>query len=123
MQIVATFDNYEEMVAFARKIMKEEPGAAPTEKKAVLPEAGEPVEEKQVPAESPIPEEEKAAPDKPPKEEKHYTLVDVRAKLAELSKAGKKAQVQELIHSFGAEKLSQIGEEHYQAMMEKAGEL
>lgn len=114
MQIVATFDNYEEMVAFAGKIMKEE---APVEKKEkTLPKT----EEKQVPTETSIPKEEKT---EQPKEEKHYTLVDVRGKLAELTKAGKKAQVQELIRSFGVEKLSQIGEEHYPALMEKVGEL
>lgn len=117
MQIVATFDNYEEMVAFAGRIMKEE---APVKKTRVeeVPETAkeEPVEEKQAPVEKPVPAE-------PPKEEKHYTLVDVRGKLAELTKEGKKAQVQELIRSFGVEKLSQIGEEHYPALMEKAGEL
>ena len=118
MQIVATFDNYEEMVAFARKITKEEASVEPL-KDGALPKA----EEKQVSAGTSIPKEEKPVQTEPPKEEKRYTLVDVRGKLAELTKAGKKVQVQELIRSFGVEKLSQIGEEHYPALMEKAGEL
>ena len=56
-------------------------------------------------------------------DEKTYTLIEVRAKLADLNKAGKKAKVQELISSFGVERLSLIGEEHYAELMQKAGEL
>ena len=49
--------------------------------------------------------------------------MDVRTKLGQLSKAGKKTQVQELIKSFGVDKLSQIPEEKYGEVMEKAGGL
>lgn len=123
MQIVATFENYEEMVAFARKIMKEGASAEKPKEKEVLPKTEESVEKKQAPAKTSVPKEDKTVSAEPPKEERHYTLVDVRGKLAELSKAGKKEQVQELIRSFGVEKLSQIGEEHYPILMKKAGEL
>ena len=49
--------------------------------------------------------------------------MDVRGKLSELTKAGKKDKVQELIKSFGVDKLSQIPSDKYAEMMEKAGEL
>lgn len=54
---------------------------------------------------------------------KIYSLEDVRAKLADLNKSGKKAAVKNLIQSFGAEKLTAIPEEKYSELMEKAGEL
>ena len=47
----------------------------------------------------------------------------MRTALAKLNKEGKKAQVQELIKSFGADKLSQIPEDKYAEVMRKAGEL
>ena len=47
----------------------------------------------------------------------------VRRPDAKLNKEGKKAQVQELIKSFGADKLSQIPEDKYAEVMRKAGEL
>lgn len=52
-----------------------------------------------------------------------YTLVDIRGVLSTLTKAGKKTQVQELIKSFGVDKLSQIPEERYPEVMQKAGDL
>ena len=67
----------------------------------------------------PIKEPEKEP--EPVKEE--YTLVDVRGKLSELTKAGKKAKVQELIKSFGVDKLSQIPADKYAELMDKAGEI
>ena len=67
--------------------------------------------------------EEPATEEAPVAEEEAYTLVEVRAALARLSKEGKKEQVQELIQSFGADKLSQIPEEKYSEVMQKAGEL
>lgn len=58
-----------------------------------------------------------------PFEEKTYTLVEVRAELSKLMKAGKKEQVHELLKEFGAEKLTQVKEADYPAFMKKAGEL
>ena len=53
------------------------------------------------------------------KEEKLPTLEEVRAKLASLSKAGKQAQVRELITGFGVKKLSDIPREKYPELLEK----
>lgn len=47
------------------------------------------------------------------------TLEEVRAKLASLSKAGKQAQVRELITGFGVKKLSDIPREKYPELLEK----
>ncbi|WP_296969111.1 rRNA biogenesis protein rrp5 [Tepidanaerobacter sp. EBM-38] len=46
-------------------------------------------------------------------------LEEVRAKLASLSKAGKQAQVRELITGFGVKKLSDIPREKYPELLEK----
>ncbi len=90
----------------------------------------EPVEEteNEPAAESePAPAEETEPVNEPEKEpepvKEEYTLVDVRGKLSELTKAGKKAKVQELIKSFGVDKLSQIPADKYAEVMEKAGEI
>lgn len=102
MQISVQFESLEEMKGFAAQLVSAQ---APVG----LERTAEPVKE----------EEPKTAPS----EEVPYTLVDVRGKLGALTKAGKKAQVQELIQSFGVEKLSQIPEEKYSEVMQKAGEL
>lgn len=52
-----------------------------------------------------------------------YTLEEVRSKLADLSRAGKQAQVKALLGEFGANKLSEVKEEDYAALMKKAEEL
>lgn len=49
-----------------------------------------------------------------------YTLVQVRERLATLSRAGKQAQVKALLEKFGASKLSEVKEEDYAALMEEA---
>ena len=49
--------------------------------------------------------------------------MQVREKLAELQKSGKRAQVQELIVGFGVKKLTEIPEDKYSELMQKAGEL
>lgn len=51
------------------------------------------------------------------------TLEEVRAKLTELSRAGKRAEVNSLIKSYGASKLTDLSKEHYIDIMQKAGEL
>lgn len=52
-----------------------------------------------------------------------YTLVQVRERLSDLSRAGKQAQVKALIGQFGAAKLSDIKEKDYAALMKEAEEL
>ena len=77
----------------------------------------QPVQPAQVQA-APEPE-----PEAPQPELIAYSMTDVRGVLSNLTKAGKKAQVQELIRSFGVDKLSQIPEDRYPEVMQKAGEL
>lgn len=52
-----------------------------------------------------------------------FDLMAVRARLAELSKAGKADQVKALITSMNAAKLTDIPAERYAELMEKAGAL
>lgn len=47
----------------------------------------------------------------------------VRVKLAEVSQKGKQKELKDLITSFGAEKLSDIPEEKYAELLEKADDL
>jgi len=63
------------------------------------------------------------ADEKSATEEKNYTMEDVRAVLAALNKAWKRAEVKELLASFGVDKLSEIPKERYGEVMAKAGEL
>ena len=133
MTITATFDSIEEMEAFAKKLAgakhtvqpstdprkvstcvevqaEEEPqeAAAETRQETVAEEQQEAVAQDQ-----------ETARDEEPK----YTLEQVRAKLAELQKAGKRAEVKALLNSFGVSKLSEIPAEQYGALMVKAGEI
>ena len=63
---------------------------------------------------------EEQTPEAATKKEAVYTLVQVREKLASLSRAGKQTQVKALIEKFGATKLSEIKEEDYAALMQEA---
>lgn len=58
--------------------------------------------------------------DEPAEDGPTYTLVEVRARLAGLSQAGKQAQVKALIESFGAAKLTDIDPAKYAAVMKQA---
>lgn len=49
------------------------------------------------------------------------SMEDVRSKLAGLVQSGKQAEVKELLASFGATKLSDVPEERYAELLEKAG--
>lgn len=75
------------------------------------------------------PKVEAASPTEPepeaetPEEPESISLETVRAKLAELSKDGKAAQVKELISKFGCEKLTEIPESKYPDLMKAAEEL
>ena len=116
-QITVIFSSYEEMKDFANQILEE--GNAPKVEKATKVEEQAAKREEAVPYGQQIAEhfsEETVS-------ESTYTLLDVRTALAKLNKEGKKAQVQELIKSFGVDKLSQIPEEKYPEVMKKAGEL
>lgn len=53
----------------------------------------------------------------PVKEEPKITLEDVRARLAQLSREGKTAQVKALIQKYGANKLSEVNPDDYEALL------
>lgn len=53
-------------------------------------------------------------------ETKTIALEDVRAKLASLSQAGKQKQVKALIKKFGANKLTEVAIENYEALLKEA---
>lgn len=53
-------------------------------------------------------------------EEKHLTLEEVRAVLAEKSRAGHTAEVKELLNKHGADKLSEIDPAEYPALIADA---
>lgn len=53
----------------------------------------------------------------PVKEEPKISLEDVRAKLAALSRDGKTAQVKALIQKYGANKLSEVNPDDYEALL------
>lgn len=121
MKINVEFESLKEMIEFAEQLHipsgLEEfvKGPCKAKKASVENAVAEPDPEPDTePAEEPAEE---------PQKEETYTLVDVRGKLSELTKAGKKDKVQELIKSFGVDKLSQIPSDKYAEMMEKAGEL
>lgn len=111
MGITVEFKDFNEMVAFA-KVLLAGPAAPATEpakqevKKAVTQEA--PIEMEEAPA---------------AEETKAYTLEEVRAALAALTRAGKQKQVKELLTSFGAANLTSVKPEDYAALMDKAGAL
>lgn len=126
MQIVVTFEGLGEMRRFARELAGGSVGMAAVQQAAGAvaadavqeTEAQMEVEEVKTSAD-PV----SAVEDTADTDDKAYTLEDVRAALAALNKSGKKAEVQTLINSFGADKLSGIPAEKYGELMAKAGEL
>lgn len=126
MIINMTFDSYEEVVDFAKKIAAGQtvPEAA-KEIKTMPVKKSQPVKEGKKPAEAPVKEEavEETEAAAPAEEDKQYTLEDVRAALGALQKAGKKEQVREILQSFGAAKLPEVDPSDYPALMQKAGEM
>lgn len=72
---------------------------------------------------------EEAEPRKEPAKEAPVTaepalkLEDVRAALAEISRAGHTAEVRTLLQKFGGTKLSEIDPANYRALLAEAGEL
>ena len=113
--------------AFAPKVLNitpvvEEPPKNNRSKK--IPEkpaesaAPEPVKEEAKPEPALTPE---AAPVSEPVPEKpKFTLEEVRGKLAALSRSGKQPAVKKLIESFEVTKLTDIPEDRYAELMEKA---
>ncbi|HUM60284.1 MAG TPA: hypothetical protein PLA31_02390 [Clostridia bacterium] len=70
--------------------------------------------------------EEKSSPDEPKETapaETGPTLEEVRAVLAEISRAGKTSEMKALLSEFGASRLSDVDPGQYGALMEKAREV
>jgi hypothetical protein len=61
-----------------------------------------------------------ALPDRSPDKQPTVSLVEVRTKLGELSRAGYTAQVRDLIHKYGAERLGDIDPSYYEALLYEA---
>ena len=104
MKISVEFTSLEEMAEFASRF--------PNVKKNVVKMAQEKVEE--------TIEKVTNMTEETPKEEETYTLTEVRAKLAEIAKTDK-TKVAEILKSVGAAKLTDVKEEDYAAIMERAG--
>lgn len=113
MTITAVFESLEEMQGFAKKLIGEQSAVVVTAPVQVEPAVTSTLQGNKV-----IKEETTVAEETPT-----YKLEDVRAKLAELTKAGKRAEVQALIKSYGKEKLTEIDSSDYVDLMQKAGEL
>lgn len=131
MTITAVFDSLEDMIGFAGKLV----GNGSQEAVQTFLNGGEvyrpsensqeatqdkPMETEGHPSEA---QEEPEPVKELEKEGSTYTLVQVREKLGELQKAGKRAQVQELINGFGVKKLTEVPEDRYTELIQKAGEL
>ena len=140
MQIVVTFNDFEEMEAFAQKVLeKKQPLTAKelnesTKKTEAIINAAEAKEEaekkaKKEEAKKSSPKTEKPAEEAPaqsdePAEEPPFaedkkeapapgvTESQVKVRLSEKLKAGKKAEVKELFGKYGVEKLSELIEKH-----------
>lgn len=98
MTIDVSFEGFQEMMDFAKQM------AGKTEDKPLGKQAATALQQ---------PAEEAPAPEV-------YTMEDVRKKLLELNKAGKKDKVAELIKSFGVDKFPQVPPEKYGELMAKA---
>lgn len=79
------------------------------------PKAEKPAAQKKKPAAKPV--EEKQPDAAPETEEPAISLTDVRAVALKLSKAGQQAKLKEIFAKYDAEKLSDISEENYPALM------
>lgn len=69
--------------------------------------------EKDEPKETPTTEQ-------PTLETKTVTFVEIRSRLAEISRAGHTAEIKELLQKFGAGKLSEVKESDYTALLTEA---
>lgn len=125
MTITATFGSVEEMQEFAALMAGRtdvQTGARQPEEKKLTKSQKKPEPEETV-QQTPDTESDAAPAVEAEQEETAYTLEEVRAKLAGLQKAGKRAEVKELLSSFGVSKLSELPAARYADLMVKAGEI
>ncbi len=59
-------------------------------------------------------------PEKSSTPEKKISITEVRAVMAEKSRAGKTQEIKQLLKEFGADKLSSVSEEQYEELMKRA---
>ncbi len=71
---------------------------------------------------NPEKDEPKEAPptEPPPHKTKVVTFVELRSRLAEISRSGHTAEIKGLLQKFGAEKLSDVAEADYAALLTEA---
>ena len=110
--LVKAADLVEKLIPLIRTIGEGMLGAAEEPKKVTTKS-----KTKALPAPEPEVVEAPAPADEPAKE---YTLEDVRAALAEKSRAGKTDEVKALISKYGADRLSSIDPSNYAALMADA---
>ena len=114
MRIDASFDSFEEMMEFARDIAGsklQEPSAISDN---MIQEAIQNIE-----IFEPEPKETTPAPDPAPALQPSLTIVEVRSKLADLRRNGKRDEIKDLLKKFGADKLTEVPEDKYPELMEK----
>lgn len=116
MSITVQFKDYEEMVAFAQVLLKGN-RTEPSEGKEAIKKLEPMNAPDQVTESLPIGEEEAPVEE----ETKTYTLEEVRAAMAELTRKGKAKDVKTLLISVGAKNLSSVDPKDYATLMEKAG--
>lgn len=125
MKIEAQFDSIEEMMGFAIKLV-----GGTTAAEAIRVSKVKNVKEERTPSEDeksvkdPVGvEEPETVPEEEPDQEepKSYTLEEVRAAMAVLTRKGKAKEVKGLLEFFGAKNLSGVDPKDYAALMEKAG--
>lgn len=136
MTINLAFNDFEEMTAFAQKLVSKKDSNAEVlrdvvietkeEKKDKTPRATKPTADT---AEDITVSNDEAAESvsdntsESTTDSETYSLEEVRAKLVQLTRSGKQKEVKALLTSFEAEKISDVKAEDYAAVMEKAGEL
>ena len=59
--------------------------------------------------------------EQPTPEQQTVTFVELRSRLSEISRNGHTAEVKELLRKFGADKLSDVAESDYTALLAEAG--
>jgi len=126
MGITVQFESYEEMIAFAGKLVGQQPALAKKEAKVTKPVKEEvPTEETPAAYEEVIPDQQQIEEEVPFEEEpvKTFTLEEVRAALAVLTRTGKQKQVKDLLTFFKAKNLTAVDPKDYAELMEKAGKL
>ena len=119
-QVAATVEK-----AIKKEVEKPQQEAAkdvtPTVTPEVIPPKNEPINtDNAVDVET---ESEETGATDTPEEKPSYTLEQVREKLMDLSRNGKRAEVQAIITSYGVKKLTEIPAEFYAEVMEKVSDM